>query len=283
MILWLALLGLLQGPQTWSVLPPHPTVGDTVVLRRLLPGPPGVRVRPVPLGPSHLIEPLGDPQVEQAGTAVVLSYVLAFFEVGELSLPMPPVELVYADGTTELVLGDTAKVRIVSVLPATDTLPEPQPSLGPLARDRKSIWPAVWLGVWVLFISGAWAYARRRPRNRPRRAEPDIAAVEPPLERWAAAGEVRAVATVAYHQLREQIEKLEPRVARATDPAVRSMELKELRPEWPHEEIAELLHELNRTRFAPAVGSDARALAEQVDELCRTLRSLEAERRVREA
>ncbi len=283
MILWLALLGLLQGPQTWSVLPSDPTVGDTVVLRRLLPGSPGVRVRPVPLSPSYLIEPLGDPQAERAGTALVLSYAVAFFEVGELSLPMPPVELIYADGTTELILGDTAKVRIASVLPATDALPEPRPSLGPLARDRRSIWPAVWLGVWVLFVSGAWVYVRRRPRNRPRRAGPEAAAAGPPLERWAAAGEVRAVATVAYHRLREQIEKLEPRVARATDPAVPSMELKELRPEWPHEEIAELLRELHRTRFAPAVGSNALALAEQVDELCRVLRSLESEGHVREA
>lgn len=281
MIRWLALVGLLQGAQTWSVLPPHPTVGDTVILRRLLPGPPGVRVRPGPLSPSSLIEPLGEPRVERAGSALVLSYALAFFEVGEVSLPMPPAELIYADGTAESILGDTAKVRVASVLPATDTLPEPRPSLGPLARDRKSLGPAVWLGLSVMVAAGAWAFARGRPRRRPVLAAAEDGEVEPPLERWAAAGEVRAVATAAYQKLREAIERLEPRAARGIDPAAMLRELEELRPEWPHGEIAELIRELDRARFAPAVASDALALDEQVAELCRTLRSLQSKPDVR--
>ncbi|GIW51175.1 MAG: hypothetical protein KatS3mg081_0530 [Gemmatimonadales bacterium] len=282
MILWLALAGLLQGPQTWSVLPSNPTVGDTVIIRRLLPGPPGVRIRARPLSPSSVLEPLDEPQVERAGSALVLSYAAAFFEAGELSVPMPSAELIYADGTTELILGDTAKVRIASVLPATDTLPQPQPSLGPLARDRKSVWPAVWLGLSVIVAAGVWVYLRRRPRQLPVAARGKVSAVEPPLERWAAAGEVRAVATVAYHKLRRTIDELEPRVAGAADPAAMLKELEELHPHWPHEEIGDLLRELDRARFAPVVASDALALDEQVVELCRVLRSLESEVHVRE-
>jgi hypothetical protein len=59
-------------------------------------------------------------------------------------------------------------------------------------------------------------------------------------------------------------------------------QLKELRPEWPHDEIAELMRELDRARFAPLVASDALALDEQVAELCRSLRSLESEPSVRQ-
>ncbi len=283
MIPWLALLVLLQGSQTWQVLPSDPTLGDTVIIRRLLPGPPGVRVRPRPLSPSSLIEPLEEPRVERAGTALVLSYAVAFFEVGDVDLPMPPAELVYADGTTELVLGDTAKVRVASVLPATDTMVDPHSSLGPLVRDRRSILPALGLGLSVLLAAGVWAYLRRRPHKPPPPPAPEASGAEPPLERWAAAGEVRAAATVAYHKLRGEIEKLEPRVRGAADPAAMLEQLKQLRPGWPHEEISELMRELNRTRFAPAVASDALALDEQVAELCRALRSLESERDVRQA
>lgn len=266
----------MQGAQTWSIAPARPTVGDTVILSRLLPGPPGVRARPQPLGPSSLLEPLGDPKVERAGSTLVLSYPVALFEAGQLELPMPPVELLYSDGTAELILGDTARILVASVLPELDSLPDARPSLGPVLREVKQPWPAVWLGLAALGAGGLWGWLRRRGRRPLSGAEPAPVATSPPLERWAAAGEVRAVATVVYHELRQTMAQLEPRLNPGADEAELLLQVRDFRPEWPADEIAGLLRELERARFSPAVGYDVLELAERSGILCRELRLLES-------
>lgn len=59
----LLLLFALQATDPWVISPPAPTVGDTVVMERMVPLGADARMRAQPLGQSALIEPLADPVV----------------------------------------------------------------------------------------------------------------------------------------------------------------------------------------------------------------------------
>jgi hypothetical protein len=209
--------------------------------------------------------------VEQRAELVAVRYAVALFEPGEQRIAMPAVELLYPDGNSETILGDTAVVTVGSVLPPGDTLPEPRPSLAPVPRPRRSRAPFLLLAGLVALGSGAWALTRRRVRPRPGVPEDGPQAEEPPLRTWVEAGELRAAAASVTERLRQALERLEPDAGAGlpTDALLAVLRLR--RPSWPLSEIEELVHALERVRFAPAVPDDVLILEEQATDLAERL------------
>jgi hypothetical protein len=263
MIAALALLLLAQGPATWTAVPDSATVGDTIYLSRMLPAPAGATARAQPLSRTATLEPLADPVVERQGALLTLRYAVAVFAPGPQAIPMPPVELFYADGTSETILGDTARVRLRSVLPTGDSLPPPQPSLGPLARPIRRLEPVALLATAVIALSALWAVARRRVGPRATRPGTVTATAMAPVDSWVAAGELRAVATRMSLALRHELAAREPLAGAALSTDDCLAVLQRERPAWPLGDIADVLHTLDRARFAPAVPQDVMALAAQ--------------------
>lgn len=264
-------VGTGPGPVTWGTHPASVTVGDTVYLTRTLPASPRVRARPQPLPASPVVEPLADPVVEQRGDVLVLRYAVTIFEPGVQRIAMPQVELFYPDGNTETVLGDTAVVRVRSVLPPGDSLPPPRASLAPLPRPRRSGTPVVVLVSLVVAGTGAWAIVRRRLGPRPRAVEADPPAVGAPLRTWVEAGELRAAAAALADQLRRTIARLEPAADAGLSTEALLAVLSRRCAAWPLDEIDDVLRALERARFAPAVPDDVLALAEQAGMLTERL------------
>ena len=260
-----------QGPATWAAAPASVTVGDTVYLTRTLPASPQVRVRPQPLASTAVVEPLADPVVELLGDVLVLRYAVAVFEPGVQRIAMPQVELFYPDGNTETVLGDTALVRVRSVLPPGDSVPPPRTSLAALPRPRRSGTAAVMLVSLVVAGTGAWVIVRKRVGPRPRPLEAIAPAVTAPLRAWVEAGELRAAAAALADQLRRTIAGLEPGAEAGLPTEALLAVLRRRCPGWPLAEIEDVLHALERARFAPAVPHDVLSLAEQVGMLTERL------------
>lgn len=268
-----------QTRAVWEARPVAVTVGDTVYLTRTLPAAPGVRVRPQPLARTPAVEPLTDPAVEQRADLVTVRYAVAVFEPGEQRIGMPAIELLYPDGNNETVLGDEALVTVRSVLPAGDSLPPPRPSLAPLPRPLRSRAPFLLVVGVVVMGSGAWAMVRRRQRPRPGGPEGGAPPAGPPLEQWVEAGELRAAAASVAERLRLTLEALEPGAGAGlpTDAVMTVLRLR--RPAWPLSELEQLLHALERARFAPAVPDDVLILDQQVTALAGRLAQPEPARR----
>ena len=91
------------------------------------------------------------------------------------------------------------------------------------------------------------------------------------MMRWVAAGEGRAVASVATARLRQRIAALVPEADRALAVEECLEVLAQKRPQWPLRDLGELMQGLERARFAPAVPGDIAILADRVDMLLQSL------------
>jgi hypothetical protein len=231
----LLLLAALQL-STWAVSPGHVTVGDTVRLVRRVSAAPDVQARLRPLAATPALEPLSPPRAAYAEGDLTMLYTVALFVVG-------------------------------SVIPAEDTLPAAQAAAEPLSRHPSRLVPLLVLFAVVLVAAAVWGVMRRRTRPRPGTGDPDVTPAEPPIERWVAAGESRAVAAVTADGLRQHIAQLIPRAGRYLDTEECLRVLHNEVPEWPLRETGDLLRALERARFAPAVPSDVVELVEQADHL----------------
>ena len=257
------LLALLQTP-VWSVEPGGAaTVGDTVRLVRRLSAPPDVQVRLRPLSSSPLLEPLSAPRAAYAEGALTILYTVAFFEPGTHTLPMPDAELLYTDGRVEAVPGDSALVNVASVLPAEDPPPPPLPARATLERHLTSPAPLVGLVLGVLLLTVLGGVLWRRVGPRPTRAAPAARRPAPPIERWIAAGEPRAVAAVTADHLRERIAAAAPEAGRHLDTDECLDALRAADRQLPLRDLSDVLHALERARFSPAVPSDVLGLVER--------------------
>lgn len=256
---------------------PLPTVGDTLWVVRRLAVPAGYDVRPAIWTPSGAVELLGQPRVSRVGDIAEVRYPAVAWEPGSHTVEVPGPILRAPDGRTDSLPPETVTLVVASVLPEVprdSTLPIRPPAVV-LLQPSYSIVPllvayalsAVFLAPWV------WWWRRRRKARLP----PSSVAVAPgpPVARWSEAGEERAVAAAASVRLRAAIARHVPEAHPALDAQDCLALLAAARPKWPLDELARLMHQLETTRFAPVVATEAPMLYQRAVELARTLPSSE--------
>ncbi len=248
-----------------------PTVGDTIWVTRTVDLPPGRTLRPADWQPADPVELLGPPRIRLGDGRVELAYPVAIWRTGPHPLEIPGPLLLAADGRVDSLPGQTVTLDIGSVLPrpATDTTLRPQPAADFVPRPTTTPIPLVLLllvAVALLVPLHRWWRRRGKPLGRPPGLEPGGTA-SPPLERWADAGESRAVAAAATVRLRRVLAAGLPAALPSLDTEAVVTHVAEQRPLWPVQELAEVLRQLDRTRFGSATTPDALALARRAVEL----------------
>jgi hypothetical protein len=247
---------------------PAPTVGDTIWVARTVAVPPGATVRPADWDPADPVERLGPPRVTPHGDSADVAYPIVVWRAGPLRLEVPGPLLLTEGGKIDSVPPQPMDVRVASVLPAVS--PEslaPQPRADFVPRTSVSALPLlVLLALSALLLAPLHWWWRRRGIPRPRPALTLLSEFGPPLDRWADAGESRAVASVATHRLRSLIAARMP----AAHPGLDTEGLLRAvagRADWPLAELADLLRSLDQARFGSAMVTDAVRLARWADEL----------------
>lgn len=244
------------------------TVGDTIWVGRTVALPPGATLRPADWDAPEPIERLGPPRVTTHGDSADVSYPIVVWRTGPLTVDLPGPLLLRAGGRIDSLPTQTIPLTIGSVLPSVS--PEsiaPQPRADFVPRTSASALPLLLLlAASALLLAPLHWWWRRRGRPRPR---PDLAttrAAEPPLERWADAGESRAVASAATSRLRALIAARHP----AAHPGLDTEDLLRavaVRADWPIGELGDLLRSLDEARFGHTAFPDAIGLARWAGEL----------------
>jgi hypothetical protein len=248
-----------------------PTVGDTIWVTRTVRVPAGHTVRPADWEPSDPIELLGRAQVTVSGDSAEVAYPVVVWRPGQHTVELPGPLLLGPDGTVDSIGGERRRVEVRSILPPVprDSALAPQPRAGIVQRRVTSAVPLglLWLGgVALLLPLHLWWRRRGKPvRAAPPALRPD--ALEPSLPRWADAGEYRAVANVAVVRLRAALAERVPAAHQGLDTERVLAELAAARPEWPLDELGDLLRALDDVRFGVAPSAVALGLSRSTMEL----------------
>jgi hypothetical protein len=247
---------------------PSPTVGDTVWLSRTVGLPPGHVVRAADWDPADPIELLGRPRVVVSGDSAEIAYPVVIWQPGAQLVELPGPLLLGPGGTVDSLAGERVHLEVKSVLPGTgrDSL-APQPRAGLVNREEVTLVPLAMLWAVALgFLIPLHLWWRRRGKPvRPAAYTPDLP--EPPLPRWADAGEYRAVANVAASRLRSTVAERVASAHPGLDTERLLAELAAARPNWPLEELGELLVALDNARFGLTTSADALELSRSTLEL----------------
>jgi len=267
-VLWIGLLGTQALPPGG---PASPTVGDTVWVRRAVRLPAGYTARAAAWALEGDVELLGRPELTVQADSAVVRYPLVAWTPGSHSVAVPSPILLGADGTLDSLPPARVSFTVTSVLPdVPDSAIRPQPGAGLVTRPVVSLWPPLLLaGAALLLLLPLHWWWRRRGTPLPAPAAPEPTPV--PIERWADAGEARSVLALASARLRTAISAAEPEAHEGLDSAECVRVLREQRPAWPVDEIAESLHAIDAMRFAPATAGDAMERYRRADELARRI------------
>jgi hypothetical protein len=194
-----------------------------------------------------------------------VAYPLAVWRAGFHTVEMPGPVLLAPDGGVDSLRPEAFTLRVASVLPspATDTSLRPQPRAEFVSRPATTPVPLLLLLILALMVLAPlhWWWRRRgRPAGRP--AGTDMGGpAKPPLERWADAGESRAVAAAATSRLRAALAARLPGALPSLDTEAVLAHVAQTRPDWPLGELAEVLRGLDQARFADGAMPDAMGLA----------------------
>jgi hypothetical protein len=246
-----------------------PTVGDTVWVSRTIDLPAGRTVRPADWHPDDPVELLGAPRVVTRGGTADIAYPVVIWETGPRTLEVPGPLLLASDGGVDSLPPARVTVQIASVLPAgaDSTLrPQPRADFVPLT-DRSPVAPLLLVGIAILLLVPLHWWWRRRGRARPRPLAALTEPVRAPLDRWAGAGEGRAVAAAATVRLRGVIARAAEGASLALDTDTLLAHLRATRPDWPLSELTEVLRALDRARFGLDPVDDAMALSRRAAKL----------------
>jgi len=260
---WLGTSLLLQGKP--------PSVGDTVWLSRTVRVPTGYAVRATEWEPSDPVELLGRARVLLAGDSAEISYPVVLWRPGQHTIEIPGPLLLGPGGTVDSVAGGRVSVEVRSVLPPVppDSGLAPQPRAGLVSRRVVSLAPmaVLWLAsVALLLPVHLWWRRRGKPaRTASLAGRPD--ALDLPLARWADAGEYRAVANVAAARLRAAVEQRVASAHSGLDTERVLAEIAAARPEWPLQELSDLLRGLDDVRFGLVPSSEALRLSRSTIEM----------------
>jgi hypothetical protein len=248
---------------------PAPTVGDTIWVARTVAVPAGATLRPADWDPPEPIERLGPPVVSQRGDSAEIAYPIVVWRAGPLTVDVPGALLLRAGGPIDSLPPLAVRLTIASVLPAVppDSVLAPQPRADFVPRTSATPVPLLLLlAAAALLLAPLHWWWRRRGHPRPRPALPTPGPDEAPLDRWADAGETRAVASVAAARLRALIAARMPaaHVGLDTDSLLRTVAA---RADWPLAELGDVLRSLDEARFGHTAFPDAIGLARWVEEL----------------
>lgn len=266
MRLWFALLvGVSIPAGLTSRLPaqaPSPTVGDTVWLSRTVRLPPGDVVRAAEWDPTDPVELLGRPRVVVTGDSAQIAYPVVIWQPGPQVIQLPGPLLLGSGGTVDSLAGERVRLEVKSVLPAgpRDSL-MPQPRAALVNRSEVTLVPlaVLWAAALVFLVPLHLWWRRRGKPVRTAVLTPELS--EPPLARWADAGEYRAVANVAASRLRSTVAERVASAHPGLDTERLLAELAAARPNWPLDELSELLTALDDARFGLATSADALELS----------------------
>ena len=254
-----------------SLAQPGPvTVGDTVWIRREIVVPVGRTVRPADWEPDDPVELLGPARVIMRGGSAEIAYPVVIWVTGEHTLRPPGPLLLGADGTVDSLPSEAVTLRVRSVLPKVppDSTLQPQPRADFVARGATTPIPLlILLALAVLLLAPLHWWWRRRGDQRPPGPAETGAPLRPPLERWADAGESRAVAAAATSRLRAMLAAQVPAAHPGLDTEALLLELRSARPDWPLDELGDLLRSLDEARFGDVAFPDAIGLARWAGEL----------------
>lgn len=247
----------------------RPTVGDTIWLGRTVAVSPGATLRAADWDAPDPIERLGPPRVTPHGDSADVTYPIVVWRTGPLAVNLPGPLLLGAGGRVDSVPAQTVHLTIASVLPRApiDSTIAPQPRADYVPRTSVSVLPLVVLLLLAsLLLAPLHWWWRRRGSPRARPVLPIGDDDDPPLERWADAGESRAVAAVATGRLRSLIAARMPAAHAALDTEA-LLRAVDVRADWPLAELGDVLRSLDEARFGDAGFPDAIGLARWADEL----------------
>jgi len=240
-----------------------PTVGDTVWLSRTVAIPPGYVVRAADWDPADPIELLGRPKVVVTGDSAQITYPVVVWHPGSLVIELPGPLLLGPGGSVDSLRGQQIKLEVRSVLPSappdSEISPQPRASIVPLRDVSLAPLMILWVIALALLLP-LHLWWRRRGKPVPP-AMPDVPVSEPPLNRWADAGEYRAVANISAVRLRSAVAQRVAAAHPGLDTERLLAELAAVRPDWPLVELGEILRELDEARFGVASASDTLALS----------------------
>jgi hypothetical protein len=246
----------------------RPTVGDTVWLARTVAVPAGHVVRAADWEPPDPIELLGPPRVVVTGDSAEISYPVVVWRPGEHLIEVPGPLLLGSGGLVDSLAGQRTRLQVASVLPRAplDSIP-PQPRASLVTRRAVSLVPLgiLWLGALALLVPLHLWWRRRGKPLRISGLAPDVP--EPPLDRWADAGEYRAVANVSASRLRAAVAARVAAAHEGLDTDRLLAQLAAARPDWPLDELADLLRALDNVRFGLTTSPDAMTLSRSTIEL----------------
>jgi hypothetical protein len=251
----LVALLVLQGTQA--------SVGDTVWVGRSVRVPAGYTVRAGDWEPADPFQLLGRPRVVVSGDSARIAYPLVVWRPGRHVVELPGALLLGPAGTVDSLAGQRAYVEVRSVLPPGDSTVSPQPSAALVERHVVTLAPvvALWVLTLVLLLPlHLWWRRRGKPaRTAASTSRPE--ALEPPLSRWADAGEHRAVASLATAELRAALAERLPAAHMGLDTERVLAEVAAARPEWPLEDFGSILRSLDDVRFGTAPSTQALGLS----------------------
>lgn len=240
-----------------------PTVGDTVWISRTVSVPRGGAVRPATWNPSGDVEALGPARVTPRGDSAEIAYPAVAWLAGQHTVDVPGPLLLLEGGGVDSLPAQRVVLTIASVLPPNR---EPaqlaiQPAAETVTRDARTWRPlAVLLLAALLLVLPLQFWWRRRgkvPAAVPRPRPPVL-----PLARWADLGESRLVLGAATASLRDAIARGAPSAEPGLDVVTCIERVRAERPDWPADELSELLAALEEARFTPEAFPDASGLAE---------------------
>lgn len=260
---WLSTGLLLQGTP--------PTVGDTVWLSRTVEVPSGYTLRVADWDPPDPVELLGRPRVTASGDSAEIAYPVVLWRPGHHLVELPGPLLLGPSGMVDSLRAERVRVEVKSVLPpvpADSALP-PQPRASLVAQQVVSLGPLalLWAVALTLLVPLHLWWRRRGKPTRTRPPTIRAEALEPPLARWADAGEYRAVASVSAARLRAAVAERVAAAHPGLDTERVLAELAAARPEWPLDQLGDLLRALDDARFGLIPSPDVLELSQSTVEL----------------
>jgi hypothetical protein len=246
-----------------------PTVGDTIWLSRTVAVPAGRTLRPADWHPGDPIELLGPPRVAERGDSTEIAYPVVVWRAGTHETEIPGPLLLGVGGGVDSLAPQRITLRVASVLPDVppDSTLAPQPRAEFVPRGTRSILPALLaLATAALLLTPLhWWWRRRGPAVPPGASA--SAKRDMPIERWADAGEPRAVAASVTAGLRAAIALSVPSAHRGLDTGALLVQLAADRPDWPLEEVSALLRLLDEARFGTEPAPEVLELAQDAGRL----------------